>query len=205
MQLQTALLAVLAPFTLVLGAQSVRDRPQLNDPPDEETLKLHETPFGKLGDATAEQKLKALLGTWRLRLFTHSEADIPPETVTGWMVFDTGHAAMIFHASEEVQTRWELRVQSFVGQFRFNADDRLQIVTQLGHTNFEEGEIENEPRGYPREYDVRLIGVDTVQLRRPDGSRFTFERVRPSPFSPDLIRAIEESRRTDRAERGPIR
>lgn len=151
--------------------------------------------FKRIQEEASSEVRENIVGAWRLTDFDHPIENVDRSNVAGFAIFSEGYMAIVLHArrfADDPSIYADL-AQATAGKWQLPSHDRLQIATIVGHSNFS-GDLVYETGATPREYEPRVIDANTLLLRRPDGALLTFARMRPSAFSPELQKILDDSR-----------
>lgn len=139
-----------------------------------------EWPWGT--EQEAERIRTQVLGTWRLVSVRRSAQTFDGAACQGYMLVQPEHLSLQTRLSSPSGALRDVFIEGFsTGVYRWRYDSarlKLAISTLMAANDFN-GDLEWEPAGAQREYDV-LVDDNLMTLTRTGEAVFEFARVRPT-------------------------
>lgn len=184
------------PLLLLICLLTTALAPQQDETSEKPARKKN--PVTAFFEGEGERMRTEVEGSWVLFDYTDPLEAQLDDTASGFALFHDGFMTLMLSLdvfeTYLFQTSRRLLLHSGAYRYRFDEQANLQLSSVMGFSNEnEDGDLEREPVGEAYEYVVQLDdGV--LELRNPEGIRFSFRKVTAGDFPDSTIRKLEGRR-----------
>ena len=136
-------------------------------------------PWDRIGDKRNPEILEKLLGAWQLTHVSAKDLTNSRRQETGVLLITPDYATFELHIawSDPLGGFADWQFQSGTHKLELDAQSHLQLTSVIGSAFNESGELEFEPAGQVRSFQVSVTPPSLVLTRLDTGDRFEFTRM----------------------------